>query len=110
MTHVISIIIKGGVVMIPLVACSMISLALTIERLMFWTKLKSKDVLQQILSLVENGEFEEALKLGRASGQPIARVLAAGLLTAIPRRRRRWKPLLKRKFLCSKAASAYSTL
>ena len=79
MTQVVSIIIKGGVVMIPLVACSMISLALTIERIMFWTKLKSKDVLQQILSLVENGEFEEALKLGKASSQPIARVLAAGI-------------------------------
>ncbi|HTF94166.1 MAG TPA: MotA/TolQ/ExbB proton channel family protein, partial [Verrucomicrobiae bacterium] len=61
MTHVVAIIIKGGIVMIPLVACSLISLALTIERIMFWTKLKSKNVLQQILSLVENGEFEQAL-------------------------------------------------
>lgn len=79
MTHVAAIIIKGGIVMIPLLACSLISLALTIERIMFWTKLKSKDVLQQILSLVENGEFEQALKLGKTSGQPIARVLAAGI-------------------------------
>ena len=79
MTHVVSIIIKGGIVMIPLVACSLISLALTIERIMFWTKLKSKDVLRQILSLVETGEFEQALKLGKTSSQPIARVLAAGI-------------------------------
>ena len=79
MTHVVSIIIKGGIVMIPLLACSLISLALTIERIMFWTKLKSQDVLRQILSLVENGEFEQALKLGKSSGQPIARVLSAGI-------------------------------
>jgi len=65
--------------MVPLFFCSVISLALTIERIMFWTKLKSKDVLRQILALVENGEFEQALKLGKASGQPIARVLAAGV-------------------------------
>jgi biopolymer transport protein ExbB len=76
MTHVVSIIIKGGIVMIPLLACSLISLALSIERIMFWTKLKSKEVLSQILTL---GEFDQALKLGKSSGQPIARVLAAGL-------------------------------
>ena len=79
MTYVVSIIIKGGIVMIPLLACSLISLALTIERIMFWTKLKSKEVLSQILTLVEKGEFEQALKLGNSSGQPIARVLSAGI-------------------------------
>ena len=79
MFDLVSILIKGGPVMVPLFFCSVISLALTIERIMFWTKLKSKDVLRQILALVENGEFEQALKLGKASGQPIARVLAAGV-------------------------------
>jgi biopolymer transport protein ExbB len=79
MAHVVSIIIKGGIVMIPLLLCSLISLALTIERLFFWAKLKSKAVLQEILSLTEKGQFEDALKLGKASPQPIARILAAGL-------------------------------
>jgi biopolymer transport protein ExbB len=79
MSAFIAIIIKGGIVMIPLLACSLISLALTIERFMFWAKLKTKDVLDQILSLVEKGEFEQALKLGKTSSQPIARVLAAGI-------------------------------
>ena len=79
MPEIVSIIIKGGIVMIPLLACSLISLALTIERFIFWTRLKSKDVLEQILSLVENGDVEPALKLGKTSSQPIARVLAAGI-------------------------------
>ena len=79
MSAFIAIIIKGGIVMIPLLACSLISLALTIERFIFWAKLKTKDVLNQILSLVEKGEFEQALKLGKDSSQPIARVLAAGI-------------------------------
>lgn len=79
MSAFIAIIIKGGIVMIPLLACSLISLALTIERFVFWAKLKTKDVLQQILSLVEKGEFEQALQLGKNSSQPIARVLAAGI-------------------------------
>ena len=79
MVELVAIIAKGGIVMIPLLACSLISLALTIERIIFWTKLKSQGVLQQILALVENGEFEQALKLGKASAEPIARVLAAGI-------------------------------
>ena len=79
MSAFIAIIIKGGIVMIPLLACSLISLALTIERFVFWAKLQTKDVLQQILSLVEKGEFEQALQLGKNSRQPIARVLAAGI-------------------------------
>jgi biopolymer transport protein ExbB len=65
--------------MIPLLACSLISLALTIERVIFWSKLKSTVVLQRMLSLAENGEFEQALQLGKSSNQPIARILAAGL-------------------------------
>jgi len=79
MQHILGIIIKGGVVMIPLLACSLISLTLTIERFMFWAKLRSRDILQQIISLVEKGEFEQALKLGKESTQPIARVMAAGI-------------------------------
>src|SRR6185369_8142739 len=79
MQHILGILIKGGVVMIPLLACSLISLTLTIERFMFWAKLRSKDILQQIISLVEKGEFEQALRLGKESTQPIARVMAAGI-------------------------------
>jgi biopolymer transport protein ExbB len=79
MTHVVDIIMRGGIVMIPLLACSVISLALTIERLFFWAKIKSTQVPQGMLSLVEAGEFESALKLGKDSHHPIARVLAAGL-------------------------------
>jgi biopolymer transport protein ExbB len=79
MSAFISILVKGGLVMIPLLACSLVSLALTIERIVFWAKLKSHDVLGQVMALVEKGEFDQALKLGKTSGQPIARVLAAGL-------------------------------
>jgi len=79
MTQVVDIIIKGGIVMIPLLACSLISLALTIERLVFWGRIKSQQAVQSILALVEAGDFDKALKVGRDSAHPIARVLAAGL-------------------------------
>lgn len=79
MTQVIDIIVKGGIVMIPLLACSLISLALTIERLIFWGRIKSQQAVRNMLALVEVGEFDKALKAGRNSPHPIARVLAAGL-------------------------------
>ena len=79
MAEVIGIIMKGGIVMIPLLACSFISLALTIERLIFWAKIKSRQTADNILDLAERGEFDEAMKLGKDSHHPIAHVLAAGL-------------------------------
>ncbi|HEY6997145.1 MAG TPA: MotA/TolQ/ExbB proton channel family protein, partial [Candidatus Binatia bacterium] len=72
MPQIVSIIIKGGIVMIPLLACSLISLALSIERFLFWTRLKSKTVINEIFHLVERGEYEQALRLGKISPQPIA--------------------------------------
>jgi biopolymer transport protein ExbB len=79
MSEVVSIIIKGGIVMIPLLACSLISLTLTIERFIFWGKIKSQQTVQNILSLVEAREFDKAIKIGKDSQHPIARVLVAGL-------------------------------
>jgi biopolymer transport protein ExbB len=79
MSEVVSIVVKGGVVMVPLLACSLISLTLTIERFIFWGKIKSQQAVRDMLTMVEAGEFEKALKVGMDSPHPIARVLAAGL-------------------------------
>lgn len=79
MDEVIAVIVKGGIVMVPLIACSLVSLALTIERLIFWGRLASQHTVQSMLSLVEAGEFDKALKLGKDSHHPIVRVMAAGL-------------------------------
>lgn len=79
MTDVIAIIIKGGFVMIPLLICSIVALALSIERFLFWKKLKAKEVIHEILRRVEQQEFSHALDLGRSSHLPIARVLAQGI-------------------------------
>ena len=79
MSEVVGVIIKGGIVMVPLLACSLISLALTIERFFFWAKINSQQTVQNKLGLAEQGEFDKAMKLGKESQHPIARVLAAGL-------------------------------
>ena len=79
MAQVLAVIVKGGIVMIPLLICSLISLALTIERILFWAKLKSREVLREILTLRRTGRIRPSLKLGKTSQQPIARVMAAGI-------------------------------
>ncbi len=65
--------------MIPLLLCSVISLAVTIERILYWRRTRSKKPAEQMLSAVEQGKFNEALSRGEGSPLPAARVLAAGL-------------------------------
>jgi len=79
MSDIISIIIKGGLVMIPLLLCSIISLAVTIERFLYWRRISSKEPVEHMLRSVEQGKYNEALSDGQESPLPAARVLAAGL-------------------------------
>ena len=79
MSEIISIIVKGGLVMIPLVLCSVVSLAVTIERLLYWRRISSKQPVERMLASVEQGKLKEALSDGQQSPLPAARVLAAGL-------------------------------
>jgi biopolymer transport protein ExbB len=79
MSEIIAIIVKGGLVMIPLVLCSVISLAVTIERLLYWRGISSKQPVERMLAAVERGNLREALSDGQESPLPAARVLAAGL-------------------------------
>jgi biopolymer transport protein ExbB len=65
--------------MIPLLLCSVIALAVTIERFVYWRRISSKKPVEQMLLAVEKGKFSEALAQGEDSPLPAARVLAAGL-------------------------------
>jgi biopolymer transport protein ExbB len=79
MFALVEILIKGGPVMVPLLLCSIVSLAITIERLFFWKGIKSKDSIEEMLRLIDRGDVAAAQKLGQESRLPVARVLAAGL-------------------------------
>jgi biopolymer transport protein ExbB len=79
MSEIIAIIVKGGLVMIPLLLCSVIALAVTIERFLYWRQISSKTPVEEMLVSVEQGKFSEALSQGENSLLPAVRVLAAGL-------------------------------
>ena len=74
-----SILVKGGLVMVPLLASSMIALAVILERCLFWRRFRKYEDGETILSLVAAGHLAEATKMARASQHPVARVLLAGL-------------------------------
>ena len=72
---------KGGPVMIPLMACSIASLAVIIER---YTRLKTAsadtvDLMRDTEDLAYAGQIDKAIALCDANPTPVAAVIAAGL-------------------------------
>ena len=74
--------VKGGPLMWPLLCCSVLSLAVIIERLAFWWRLKRQrngGAVAAVIRHAESGDFEGALDAGRGTADVAARVLVAGL-------------------------------
>jgi biopolymer transport protein ExbB len=77
-----SLIIKGGVVMIPIILLSIIGLALILERLwMLWRiRLDIHQFAQEIFFYLERGHFQKALERCEKIRHPIAEVFKLGIL------------------------------
>lgn len=73
---------KGGPIMWPLLLTSIISLAVVFERIYFVITTKSKrnpKAIEQVFIHVENGRYQEAIKVGDQSNDFVANILAYGL-------------------------------
>src|SRR5688572_22069820 len=73
---------KGGPIMWPLLLTSLVALTVVIERLIFLVReqrLRQPDVVELILSHVEKGKPESAIKAGESSSDFVARTLVYGL-------------------------------
>jgi len=79
MSSIVQMLAKGGPVMIPLVVCSVVALAVVIERLGFWWRHGDVGPAERALELAERGKLDEALEVARGSRTATARVVAAGL-------------------------------
>jgi biopolymer transport protein ExbB len=77
----ITVLVKGGFIMIPLLGASLISVAVILERLYFWRKLRAQEIDSTILPLVAEGDLKQALQVASTSQHPVARVLHAGLMS-----------------------------
>lgn len=73
---------KGGPVMYPLLLCSFISIAIIVERCLFWVfesmGKKNKNI-EKIFSLIKEKKLSEAQSLAKKSRDCAAKVLASGL-------------------------------
>jgi len=73
----------GGPVMYPLLACSIITLTVIIERTFFWIKVSMnyhQDTIDQILELSQTGDWEGIRKVATGSKNYIVRTLVSGIL------------------------------
>jgi len=74
--------IKGGPVMWPLLACSVVALAVVFERLLFWLSVgirKNQPLINRIFTLTEAGDFDTAIGEGEGSKCLVVRILTSGL-------------------------------
>lgn len=71
---------RGGPVMYPLLACSVVGLTVIVERLLFWMKLRLQPKQwAACLRCVQEGSDQRALELADARPDPVFRVLMKGL-------------------------------
>jgi hypothetical protein len=66
----IGIIVKGGPVMVPLLACSIVSLAVVIERIIFWRKAQSREPVESYCNWWSGGSLSKPLSWAERSIYP----------------------------------------
>ena len=73
--------LKGGPLMWPILLCSVIAVAVVLERLIYFqrAKLKPTDFLFQIERFLKVGEVKEALDLTKDSSGPIVSIVEVGI-------------------------------
>ncbi|OGP20863.1 MAG: hypothetical protein A2054_05125 [Deltaproteobacteria bacterium GWA2_55_10] len=77
----LDILASGGLLMVPIILASIVSMALVIERILFWRRQRTPASMLEIIKEAEAGRFEKALTLCNANDSPVTRVLKAGLMS-----------------------------
>ena len=79
----LDIFVKGGPVMYPLLACSIISLTVIIERFFFWIRVQAyhdQSIVDNILELCREGDWDSVKAKAAGSKDHIIRILVTGIL------------------------------
>jgi biopolymer transport protein ExbB len=75
--------IKGGPVMYPLLACSVIALTVVIERVLFWIRedlRRNQALVDKVLELCQKGDWDSVRAEARGSKDYVIRILVNGIL------------------------------
>ncbi|KHE91107.1 MAG: MotA/TolQ/ExbB proton channel family protein [Candidatus Scalindua rubra] len=78
----LNLILKGGPVMYPLLICSLISLTITIERIIFWSnesRRMDRKLLDEVFGEIEKGLYEKAVTLGNKSKDYMIKIVCSSL-------------------------------
>lgn len=79
----IDLFLKGGPIMYPLLACSIIALTVIIERTFFWMvedRRRDQTLVNEVLSLAETGNWQKIRTKIQGSKDFIIRILVAGIV------------------------------
>lgn len=73
---------RGGPVMWPLLACSIVGVALILERILFWAQHRKRskpEELDRWLEQIRHGRLKEALRMGKESRHPSIQAMVGAL-------------------------------
>mgnify|MGYP005634838911 CR=1 FL=1 len=72
---------KGGVLMIPIIFCSILALAIFVERLihLYRMRKRGKDIEFKVIALLKEGKEAQAIKEAGESDSPMGRIIEAAL-------------------------------
>ncbi len=73
---------KGGPVMYPIIFCSVLSLAVVLERIyhLYRAKIDTREFMDQIANILRRNRIKEAIQTCDATPGPIAHILKAGIM------------------------------
>lgn len=76
-----ALISKGGVLVIPILICSVLVLAIFIERVIHYARMRSRGagLAEIIVDMLKKGKFDQALRTARESGSPMGRILTRAI-------------------------------
>jgi biopolymer transport protein ExbB len=79
--HMLGFLYKGGVLVIPILLCSVFALAIFLERLIRFIRLRKqgRGLAEKVAAFVKNGDDKQARDLVDASESPMGKVLAQAL-------------------------------
>ncbi len=75
----IKVLMAGGLLMLPIILCSLVALAIILERGWFFYQVPSAEKADEMIELVAQKKFDDALALGEETPHPVLRVLASGI-------------------------------
>lgn len=76
------IFLAGGPIMWPILLCSVLALAIVVEKLMYFAKIRidTEEFLSSILEKMKRHQIKEALQVCDATKAPVSNILKAGIL------------------------------